>query len=382
MYTQSLPKHCYTTTMVAIKYDCCEIERQMKWVDANKNFIKNNGKHICRTCLLKNNNPACKHEVREKMKKTCMEKYGTACALNTERNTQKRVEQMFGTEEAVQKIVAKRKKTSIKKYGVDHIMKTEEGRKRQSETMQKKYGVDHALQNPESLAKMRATVKARHGVDNVAQLDSVQEKIAATNLERYGVEHYNQLPEMKDYLREHCPGWLGESWANPWAKGITRPQEWNDKARETIARLMELGTWKSGYPRSKKGFCYPTKKCKKAEVYFRSSYEAIYCYHLDNNEDVDWFTFEGFRIEYPYKGSNHFYIPDFLIQWKNKTFSIHELKAEFLKEDERVLIKTEYAKLFAENNNMEFTMLCCKEIVDLGIQFEYLKETGFVKTET
>lgn len=265
MYTQSLPEPCYTTTLVSVKYNCCGIERQMKWVDASKNFNKNNGKHICRPCLLKTNNPASRSEVRDKMKQTCIKKYGSACALNSEENTKKRVEKMFGTEESVKQIVEKRKQTSLERYGADHIMKTKEGQDRQAAVIQKKYGVNHPLQNSDILAKMRATVQARHGVDNVAQLDSVQEKMAATCLERHGVEHYNQLPEMKDYLRNNCSTWLAESYANPWAKGFTRPQEWNDKARETISALLQEGKWHSGPKSSLKGAGLLKENLRKSE---------------------------------------------------------------------------------------------------------------------
>jgi hypothetical protein len=373
---------------VKIKYDCnggnknCGKENNPILKVAQINFEKNNGKHICRSCTLKTNNPMKNKENVEKIKKTNIEKYGVSNAMNTKEAIEKRNEKMFGTKEAIDARNQKTKETNIKKYGADHIMKTKEGKNKVKTKMQEKYGVDHPYQSEDIMQKMKSNNMKKYGVENVASLPETQIKMAKTTLEKYGVEHYNQLPEMKDYLRENCKEWLKESYANPWAKGITRPEEWNQKQRETVAELMMLGMWKSGYPRSHKGFCFPKNKCKKKKVYFRSSYEAIYCFYLDYHPDVEWFSFEAFRVPYEFDGKQRYYIPDFLIKWKDTNkLSIKELKAEFMREDEQVEAKTRCAQLFATNNNMDFEMLCCKDIHDLKISFDELKENGFVHTE-
>jgi len=382
MYLAEIPENVKTTTLIQIKYDCCEKEHTLKYKDASSNFEKNNGKHICRPCWLKNNNPAKRKEVQDKMKQTNLERYGATTALNTKENIENRVEKMFGSEEAVKEIVAKRRQTNRKKYGSDHPMQNDDVKAKQQAVLIEKYGTHIPLQNKEVKAKMQNTVQERYGVTNVAMLPEVRSKMAKTMYENYGVEHYNQLPEMKDYLRDNCPQWLQESWENPWAKGITRPEEWNQKQSETVTELMMLGMWKSGYPRSHKGFCFPKNKCKKKKVYFRSSYEAIYCFYLDYHPDVEWFSFEAFRVPYEFDGKQRYYIPDFLIKWKDTNkLSIKELKAEFMREDEQVEAKTRCAQLFATDNNMDFEMLCCKDIHDLKISFDELKENGFVHAE-
>jgi len=53
-----------------------------------------------------------------------------------------------------------------------------------------------------------------------------------------------------------------------------------------------------------------------------------------------------------------------------------------LREDEQVKAKTKCAELFAFENNMDFEMLCCQDISSLEINFDSLKESGFVQTET
>lgn len=383
MYLSEIPENVKTTTSIQIKYDCCGKDHVLKYKDAKKNFETNGGKHICRSCWLKTNNPAKRKEVQEKTKKTNLERYGTSIALNTKENIAARVEKMFGTEEAVKEIVEKRRKTNRKKYGSEHPMQNDEVKAKQQAVLIEKYGTHVPLQNEEIKAKMQKTVLERYGVTNVVMIPEVRAKMAKTMYENYGVEHYNQLPEMKDYLRENCPQWFQKSWEDGGPnKGIVRPEEWNQKQRETVTELMMMGLWKSGYPRSHKGFCFPKNKCQKKKVYFRSSYEAIYCFYLDYHPDVEWFSFEAFRVSYEFDGKQRYYIPDFLIKWKNiDKLSIKELKAEFMREDEQVEAKTRCAQLFATNNNMDFEMLCCKDIHDLKITFDDLKENGFVHTE-
>lgn len=254
-------------------------------------------------------------------------------------------------------------------------------KEKQQAALIEKYGTHVPLKNEAIKAKMQQTVKEKYGVENVSQLPEVRLKMAQTTFERYGVEHYNELPEMKDYMRQHCAEWLKESWENGGPnKGIVRPEEWNQKQRETVTNLMMLGVWKAGYPRSHKGFCYPKNKCKKDKVFFRSSYEAIYCYYLDNHPDIEWFSFEAFKIPYEFEGKNRFYIPDFLIKWHgNDQLAVVELKADFMKDDEQVLLKSEFMKNFAKSSDMSFSMLVCDDIQKLNISFEHLKKIDFVK---
>ena len=92
MYLQEIPAGIFTTTIVKIKYDCeggferCGKEWSLKYVDAKKNFEKNNGKHICRKCLLTFNNQKNKKKERNKIKHTTHEKNPTTCVLNTDNN--------------------------------------------------------------------------------------------------------------------------------------------------------------------------------------------------------------------------------------------------------------------------------------------------------
>ena len=339
MYLQEIPKGILPGQRVKIKYDCnggfkmCGKESTPLYKVAKKNADAHGGKHICRSCQMRANNPAKRKEVQEKIKKTCLERYGAETAMNTEENIEKR-RKLFEDPVFKAEWLEKHRQTSLERYGVEHPMQTEGAKENQKATMQEKYGVDHPYQSPEIMAKMRAKNKKKYGVENVASLPEVQIKMAQTTLERHGVEHYNQLPEMQEYLREHCREWLVESWANPWAKGITRPEEWNRKQSETMTKKILNGEFN---PEDKRFYCtgyYLSPKCKKHKAFFRSSLELMMHYLLDIAQDVLWYENEPFAILYePSPGITRNYIPDFFVFRVEKKPLLLEIKPAF--QDER-----------------------------------------------
>jgi len=361
---------------VKIKYDCnggfelCGQEKMLKLRYAEKNFKDNEGLHICRKCQLRNKNPMKRQEIKDKVKKTCEEKYGGMPVNTKERIEERKLK--FKDENYKKQWLEKRKKNSLEKYGVEHPMHLESTKEKQKQTMRENYGVDHPYQSPEIMAKMKENNLKKYGVENVAQLPETQIKMAKTTLEKYGVEHYNQLPEMKEYLRENCRDWLAESWANPWAKGITRPEEWNRKARDTIANLIAKGEWKGGHKNTWRGR-YLSKKCKKQNPMFRSGFELLYHWHLDNNNDVDWYEYEPFYIPYTrLDGVTAFYFPDFLVSFKNGKKILCEIKADYLHDSLDVKNKYNSAKNYVKDLDMEYIIMLKKDIENLKLDFEFI----------
>lgn len=367
---------------VKIKYDCaggfekCGQEVMLKLKYAEKNYKDNGGKHICRQCQLKTKNPMKKKEIQEKVKKTCLEKYGTELPLNSEVNIQKRREQ-FDDKQFKEQWSQKRKETSLKKYGVEHHMKSDISKENQKKSMREKYGVDHPFQSPEIMAKMKANNLVKYGVENVAQLPEVQIKMAKATLEKYGVEHYNQLPKMKEYLRQNCPQWLKENWENGGPmKGITRPEEWNEKQRKTVSERIKSGNWAGGFVSNCRGR-YPAKKCKKENPRFLSSLELKLHYFLDHNPEVEWYDYESLAIPYfDQGGKNHLYFPDFQVKFKNDIRE-HILETKTWKEKDsiNVQLKQNAGIDYANQNNMTYTMLYDEDVEVLGIDLELVKTT-------
>lgn len=387
MYLQEIPKGILPGQRVKIKYDCnggfkmCGKESSPLYKVAKKNADAHGGKHICRSCQMRANNPAKRKEVQEKIKKTCLERYGAETAMNTEENIEKR-RKLFEDPEFKAEWLEKHRQTSLERYGVEHPMQTEEAKENQKATMQEKYGVDYPYQSPEIMEKMRAKNRKKYGVENVASLPEVQVKMAQTTLERYGVERYNQLPEMQDYLREHCREWLAESWANPWAKGITRPEEWNQKQRETVAKLIQSGNWNGGFKSNCRGR-YFAKKCRsKKSPRFLSSLELKMHFFLDNNPSVEWYDYECFSIPYIKKeGTNHLYFPDFLVKfYNNPREHIIETKTWKEKDSINVQIKQEAGIDYANEYGMTYTIMFDEDVDKLvGVDLDFIKSLPQVR---
>lgn len=379
MYLEPIPEKYFTTTLIKLKYDCCGKEHVLKMKDAQKNFEKNNQQHICRSCWLRLNNPAHRVEVQDKIKKTCIERYGSECILNTKKNINARNESIFGSEENLKRMLDRRRKTCIEKYGVDHAMKSEESKKKLREVFQKKYGADTPLQNKEVAAKMKQTNLERYGVENVAQVPEIRLKMAQTTFEKYGVEHYNQLPEMRSYLQDNCREWLKESYEHPWAKGIVRPEEWNEKQSETMANKITSGELEPCNPKFYITGYFYSNKCKKKRAFFRSGLELMTHYYLHINEDVNWYENEPFSIKYETKKGIRRYIPDFFVNRIKQSPMLLEIKPAFRMREEATQYKVISATQYAKEHEWKFIYIDETFFKEQGIYIQDIKNLDFVE---
>lgn len=381
----ALPENILPGQRVRIKYDCdggfklCGTEATPIYKTAKKNADSHGGKHICRSCQLAANNPVKRKKIQEKIKKTNLERYGTENPLNTADKIAARVEKMFGTQEAIDARTEKTKKTMQERFGADHIMKTEEGVRRLTEAMQERYGVDFPLQNEGVQEKMRQTCQERYGVDNPLSSPEIRAKAARTTLEKYGVEYYNQLPEMREYLRENCPMWLTGNYQNPWNKGIIRPEEWNNKQRQTVMVLMDQGKWNVGPKFSIKGR-YHSRICRRQKPMFRSSYELKVHWHLDNDPDVDWYDYEPFRVSYTdTEGKKRYYVIDFVIKYRSKPRPLAlEVKNDYNKDR---FVECGKQAAFQEECGgvLDFAVWSNDEISALGLDLDELLSSPLVE---
>jgi hypothetical protein len=156
-------------------------------------------------------------EIKDKIKKTCLLKYGKTSYLGTKEARDKTKEsslKKYGTEHPTQSAIVKEKakNTNQEKYGVDYFSQTKEWqdktkaasqqnfgtdnpaqsdvvKDKMKQTNQEKYGVDYALQNPDSIQKLKDTCVERYGKENYSQTLEYREKYRTTCLERYGVEY-------------------------------------------------------------------------------------------------------------------------------------------------------------------------------------------------
>ena len=87
--------------------------------------------------------------------------------------------------------------TNLKNIGTSNYFQCELIKNKIKSTIVKKYGVEYACQNENVKNKSKATCLLKYGVSHHSYTKNVQNKITQTNLSRYGVEHLMKNP---DYL--------------------------------------------------------------------------------------------------------------------------------------------------------------------------------------
>ena len=87
----------------------------------------------------------------------------------------------------------KMKTTCMERYGVDNVMKSSEFVEKSRETCMERYGVPNFVQSdsykssfPKILTRMRNTCMERYGVPSPMQSDEIKKKVNETCMERYG----------------------------------------------------------------------------------------------------------------------------------------------------------------------------------------------------
>lgn len=173
-------------------------------------FLKTEGDGICLTCGTETKflgilrgyrkfcpNKACINQnkaVRDKIKQTCLDRYGEETNLKTKDTIEKRKSAMvekFGVEYGFQSdsIREKAEQSVIDKYGVDNPFKSDEVRNKIKQTCLDRYGVDHNFKIKEVRKQIEQTNIDRYGAPIPIQSDVIKDKIEQTNLEKYGVKY-------------------------------------------------------------------------------------------------------------------------------------------------------------------------------------------------
>lgn len=78
------------------------------------------------------------------------------------------------------------KKTYIENYGTDHPMKNDSIKKKHKETVFKNYGADHFMQSEKVKEKQKQSIVENYGVENYTLTDHCKNK----NMEKYGKEYF------------------------------------------------------------------------------------------------------------------------------------------------------------------------------------------------
>ena len=125
-------------------------------------------------------------EIKQKIKQTCIEKYG--------------VDNYSKTKESKEKI----KQTCLEKYGVEYFWQSDECKEKIKQTCLEKYGVDSPLKSEKIRNKGKQTCLEKYGVDNPAKLEENKEKVKQTCLKKYGTISTTQCKEIRDKIKQSC----------------------------------------------------------------------------------------------------------------------------------------------------------------------------------
>ena len=126
------------------------------------------------------------NEIKQKIKKTCLEKYG--------------VDNYNKTKESKEKI----KQTCLEKYGVEYFWQSDECKEKIKQTCLEKYGVDSPLKSEKIRNKGKQTCLEKYGVDNPAKLEENKEKVKQTCLKKYGGLAPICDPNIKNQIKQTC----------------------------------------------------------------------------------------------------------------------------------------------------------------------------------
>lgn len=90
------------------------------------------------------------------------------------------------------------KNSNIQKYGVDNVAKVKEIKEKIVKTNLDKYGTKYGLSNNDIRNKIKNTCLNKYGVENVFQARHVKDKIKKTNLKKYGFENNLNNPNIRE----------------------------------------------------------------------------------------------------------------------------------------------------------------------------------------
>jgi len=241
--------YCIVNNITSIK-KCkyCGIKK-VNFLDFSKGY--NTG------CSLK-----CSHNsknIKEKRKKTCMEKYG--------------VEHPLQNKEVMKKV----EDTNFKKYGTKYILQDKKMRERIEKTNIEKYGFKTPLQNETIKNKIKETVALTYGVDNVSKSNVVKAQKTATTFSNYGVLY----PLQSSLIMDKMENTMIETY------GVRH----NSYRKETLKNREN--TWTKIYGIKNPIFINNNRVSKMSQKLFWSIYEKLpdelknKCYFSELNKEFD-----------------------------------------------------------------------------------------------
>jgi hypothetical protein len=152
-------------------------------------------------------NPFQSKQIKEKIKQTNLEKFGVEHPLQNKevfKKLKKTNVEKYGFENTfqVEKFKEKSKTTNLEKYGVEYAMQNKDIQESKNQTNLERYGSKNPLENPEVMDKMKKKNVDKFGVEHPLQNKEIHDKAKATNLQKYGFEFGIQNEEIKEKMSQ------------------------------------------------------------------------------------------------------------------------------------------------------------------------------------
>ena len=141
--------------------------------------------------------------------------------------------------------------------------------------------------------------------------------------------------------------------------GWKKRKEISEKCKQNMIEQFKDGRRK--VPEFCTARCGTLKTVKGGVVQYRSLWERSFAKKLDATASVIKFRYERRPIEYQYNGEQHFYFPDFEVEFRNGRKMIIEIKAPYLlthvESKAQQFVKLQAAEKFCKENGFEYRLL-------------------------
>jgi hypothetical protein len=174
----------------------CNCGSELKFIDMSRGY-----REFCsRTCMVNSK------EIKEKRKESCIKKWGVDNPSKVEEireKVKKTNREIFGTDYPLQApdVINRNKEYFLEKWGVDNPSKVKEIREKANNTIRDKWGVNHIMLSDEIKSKNKEYFLDKWGVDNPSKVKEVRERAIKTMIERWGVDSALKNPIFLNKLK-------------------------------------------------------------------------------------------------------------------------------------------------------------------------------------
>lgn len=276
--------------------------------------------------------------------------------------------------------IEKTKETVRERYGVDHVMMSDEVKKKQFATTKKHLGVEHPSQSPIVVARQKRTMSKRYGVW-FTKTEEYRNKSRITSLRHYGVVSPNQAEEIKKKQQSSLIKHYG---LHPWKNSIiinkrrktclirygcenyAQTEECRKRIEETCLSRYGVRNHMQNFEVLMKMMSHNGRKIKIDGKIYDSLWEYKYELYL-RNKGVVFEYHPNISFAYKYNGKKCRYFPDFIIHNNDGTKDIIEIKGDHLAK-EMVKPNTKQHERWECMKKNNVTVLFGQDLIDLGIE--------------